>query len=98
MPDIVFLLLGIYLLVMAVLFFMGKPRLVREKFRSRLDLKPYMQKCGGIYAILGIAGVVFYFFQDAIFAHKVVALIFGLVIFAALVTLIIFNHLFMNKG
>ena len=98
MPDIIFLLLGAYLLVVAALFFAGKKTLVREKFRSRPDLKPYMRKCAAVYAVIGVGGVLFYFFQDAIFASLPLALLMGGAIFAALLALIIFNYRFIRKG
>ena len=98
MPSIVFLLLGAYLLVVSALFFAGKPTLVREKFRSRPDLKPYMRKCGAVYAVIGAAGVLLYFFQDAIFANTVLTLAFGVAVLAAVIALIVFNHLFVHKG
>ena len=98
MPNIVFLLLGAYLLVVAALFFAGKETLVREKFRSRPDLKPYMRRCGAVSAVLGAVGLVFYFFQDAVFASTGLAIALGAAVFAALVALIVFNYRFIRRG
>ena len=98
MPNIVFLLLGAYLLVLSVLFFAGKETLVRENFRSRPDLKPYMRQCGAVYAVIGVCGILFYFFQDAIFSNVVYAVLIGAAIFAALLALIIFNYRFIRRG
>jgi hypothetical protein len=98
MPRIVFLLLGIYLLALSVGFFAGYTPLVREKFRSRPDIKPYMRKCGAVYTAIGLVGLVFYFAQDAVFASLWLAVGLGAVCFLALLGLIVINYRFIHKG
>lgn len=98
MPRIVFLILGIFLLVMAAGFLAGEPRLVRAKFRSRPDLKAYMRKTGAVYAVIAAVGLAYYFFEDAIFASRSLSALVGLSCFAALVALIIFNYQFTHKS
>ena len=98
MSRLVYLLLGAYLLILSAGFFAGYTPLVREKFRSRPDVKPYMRKSGGVYAAIGVVGLVFYFAQDAVFANLWLAIAMGAVCFAALLALIVINYRFIHKG
>lgn len=93
------LTLGAAMLVVAVIHFIGSPVLIKWRYRDLPNLKPYMRRQAYLYAIVGIAAIIYSLpEEDPVIGNKLVAVVFALIIVIAMVCIGFSSRSFMNQA